>query len=105
MRARELRAMERIGGIPVTRVPNTGPSSIPNTPNAPKAGANPWGAATLDWTTSTPPDPHNFTHTPTVHRGPYDFHLIAEMKRKAESSGDGADGTPSDVKVTTTEDS
>jgi cytochrome c oxidase subunit 1 len=59
--------------------------------NAPKAGGNPWGGATLEWTTTSPPDPHNFAHTPIVHRGPYDYHLIEEFKTRAEQGGDGAD--------------
>ncbi len=57
-----------------------------------KAPANPWGAATLEWTnTTSPPDPHNFAHTPVVTRGPYDFHLADEL------FGDGAGdaGAPS----------
>ena len=30
------------------------------------AGANPWGGASLEWATSSPPPPHNFDHTPVV---------------------------------------
>lgn len=30
------------------------------------AGANPWGADTLEWATSSPPPDHNFTATPLV---------------------------------------
>ncbi|MDY3558857.1 cbb3-type cytochrome c oxidase subunit I, partial [Gemmata sp. JC673] len=30
------------------------------------AGANPWGAGTLEWAAASPPDPHNFTRLPTV---------------------------------------
>jgi cytochrome c oxidase subunit I+III len=30
------------------------------------AGANPWGAGTLEWATSSPPPPYNFLHPPTV---------------------------------------
>ncbi len=53
-----------------------------------KAPANPWGAATLEWTDTTPmPDPHNFTKMPIVTRGPYDFHLVDDL-----FSGDGGDG-------------
>jgi cytochrome c oxidase subunit 1 len=32
----------------------------------PPAGDNPWGAPTLEWATSSPPPPHNFTHIPVV---------------------------------------
>lgn len=31
------------------------------------AGDDPWGGATLEWSTSSPPPPHNFDKTPTVH--------------------------------------
>ncbi len=55
-----------------------------------KAPANPWGAATLEWTDTAPmPDPHNFTRMPIVTRGPYDFHLVDDL-----FSGDGGDGAP-----------
>jgi cytochrome c oxidase subunit 1 len=30
------------------------------------AGDNPWGAATLEWATSSPPPPYNFLYIPTV---------------------------------------
>ena len=54
-----------------------------------KASANPWGAATLEWTNTTAlPDPHNFKRTPLVTRGPYDFHLADEVF----GGGDGAGG-------------
>ena len=34
---------------------------------------NPWGATTLEWQTPTPPPHGNFTHIPTVVRGPYEY--------------------------------
>lgn len=37
------------------------------------AGPNPWGAATLEWTVSSPPPHDNFEHQPQVSKGPYDF--------------------------------
>jgi len=37
------------------------------------AGNNPWGAHTLEWETTSPPDPHNFHDTPKVEHGPYDY--------------------------------
>jgi len=39
----------------------------------PIAPANPWGALTLEWQTSSPPPLENFKHTPVVSGGPYDF--------------------------------
>lgn len=39
----------------------------------PKASANPWGAHGLEWETSSPPDTHNFHHTPVVNDEVYDF--------------------------------
>jgi len=60
--------------------------------NAPQ---NPWGAATLEWTNvAAIPDPHNFSRTPLVTRGPYDFHLADEVF----GGGDGALGDR-DVRV------
>jgi cytochrome c oxidase subunit 1 len=38
-----------------------------------KAGGNPWGAATLEWKTSSPPPTENFEKIPVVERGPYEF--------------------------------
>ena len=40
-----------------------------------KAPANPWGAATLEWQTSSPPPLHNFTQPPIVGE-PYDYRDI-----------------------------
>ncbi len=37
------------------------------------AGDNPWGAKTLEWTTSSPPPHENFHTTPTVTAGPYEY--------------------------------
>ncbi|WP_412063709.1 cytochrome c oxidase subunit I [Rubrivirga sp. IMCC45206] len=51
----------------------------------PKAPGNPWGGATLEWThTTSPPDHHNFHHTPLVTHGPYDYEVLFQ------SSGDSA---------------
>ena len=36
------------------------------------APRNPWGGASLEWETDTPPIHHNFERTPAVH-DPYDF--------------------------------
>jgi cytochrome c oxidase, subunit I len=45
-------------------------STFRKKPDAPR---NPWGAATLEWQTDTPPITHNFHHTPTIDHGPYDY--------------------------------
>ncbi|QXD15959.1 cytochrome c oxidase subunit I [Rhodocaloribacter litoris] len=66
-----------------------------------KAPANPWGAATLEWTNATsPPDPHNFVRTPIVTRGPYDYHLARELFGNGAGDGDGAAPVP-EVRDTT----
>ncbi|CAM2064313.1 Cbb3-type cytochrome c oxidase subunit I [Sulfidibacter corallicola] len=38
-----------------------------------RAEENPWQATTLDWQTPTPPPHGNFTQTPVVHHGPYEY--------------------------------
>ncbi|MDD8017976.1 MAG: cbb3-type cytochrome c oxidase subunit I [Bacteroidota bacterium] len=38
-----------------------------------KAPANPWGGATLEWTTQSPPILENFHTIPTIEKGPYDY--------------------------------
>ncbi len=40
-----------------------------------KAPRNPWGATGLEWQTPSPPSRENFHMTPTVVRGPYEYHL------------------------------
>ncbi len=58
------------------------------------ATANPWGAATLEWTHATsPPDHHNFTRQPIVTHGPYDYHTSRQMVG-IEGQGDGTVGEP-----------
>ena len=37
------------------------------------AGPNPWLATGLEWTTQSPPLPENFTHTPVVTEGAYEY--------------------------------
>ena len=38
-----------------------------------KAGANPWKATGLEWTTQSPPLPENFAGTPVVNEEAYDY--------------------------------
>ncbi|MEE9269879.1 MAG: cytochrome c oxidase subunit I [Candidatus Krumholzibacteria bacterium] len=38
-----------------------------------KAGRDPWGGTTLEWTVPSPPPLENFEEPPIVTRGPYDF--------------------------------
>ncbi|HWO56866.1 MAG TPA: cytochrome c oxidase subunit I [bacterium] len=40
------------------------------------AGNNPWGALSLEWTTTSPPPPHNFDSQPVVTHGPHDYDKI-----------------------------
>jgi cytochrome c oxidase subunit 1 len=37
------------------------------------AGANPWGALTLEWQTASPPPHENFLNEPVVTEGPYEY--------------------------------
>ncbi len=43
-----------------------------------KAPANPWGSRGLEWQATSPPDFHNFDHTPVIIHGPYDYHKPME---------------------------
>jgi cytochrome c oxidase subunit 1 len=38
-----------------------------------RAGPNPWGAKTLEWTTASPPPHDNYLETPIVTAGPYEY--------------------------------
>jgi cytochrome c oxidase subunit 1 len=40
----------------------------------PKAGPNPWGGVTLEWTTASPPPVENFAVIPTITEEAYTFH-------------------------------
>jgi cytochrome c oxidase subunit 1 len=42
------------------------------------AGANPWGASGLEWTTTSPPPTENFVRTPIVTEEPYTYPIRAE---------------------------
>jgi cytochrome c oxidase subunit 1 len=52
--------------------------------NGPKAGPNPWGGKTLEWTVPSPPPVENFHDIPVITTGPYDYseyeHRSAEAK-------------------------
>ena len=37
---------------------------------------NPWGALSLEWETTSPPDPHNFHGVPEIKHGPYDYDTV-----------------------------
>ena len=39
----------------------------------PPVADNPWGGATLEWLTTSPPPTENFAADPVVRHGPYDF--------------------------------
>ncbi len=43
-----------------------------------RSGANPWGSRGLEWQATSPPDFHNFDHTPVIINGPYDYHKPME---------------------------
>lgn len=46
-----------------------------------RATVNPWGGATLEWRTSSPPPPENFETAPKVESGPYDFRSLRDEGR------------------------
>ena len=48
-----------------------------------KASPNPWGGASLEWATASPPIEHNFHHTPHVNGGPYEFPEIDDSQLPA----------------------
>ena len=41
---------------------------------------NPWQATTVDWATPTPPPHGNFTTSPQVYRGPYEYSVPGREK-------------------------
>lgn len=55
-----------------------------------RAGADPWGGTTLEWLTTSPPDPHNFKRIPLVTRNPYDYDAVYNDLFGGDGMGDGA---------------
>lgn len=47
------------------------------------AGDNPWKAAGLEWETSSPPPPENFTYQPIIDHDAYEFEHVKEIKEAA----------------------
>jgi cytochrome c oxidase subunit 1 len=52
-----------------------------------KAPSNPWGGATLEWTTQSPPITENFVETPIVTHGPYDFNQVRGLGPEPVEAG------------------
>ena len=51
-----------------------------------KAGDNPWGAAGLEWKTSSPPPKSNFRTAPDIPERPYDYHPSGQAPMADERS-------------------
>jgi cytochrome c oxidase subunit I len=49
-----------------------------------KAGANPWGAAGLEWATSSPPPKENFHETPVVTWDAYDYPAFLKAMKETQ---------------------
>ncbi len=49
------------------------------------AGDNPWGGLTLEWQTTSPPDPHNFPEVPAWTHGPYDYDKVIARSEYQDS--------------------
>jgi cytochrome c oxidase subunit 1 len=49
--------------------------------NGAPAPANPWGAATLEWRTASPPHPHNFEQLPPLTE-PYDYSVLQQISEE-----------------------
>jgi cytochrome c oxidase subunit 1 len=54
----------------------------------PKASGNPWNALTMEWTTDSPPIPHNWVGEPVLRTGPYDYG-IEPGEAESDRGGDG----------------
>ncbi|MEX0845693.1 MAG: cytochrome c oxidase subunit I [Balneolaceae bacterium] len=62
-----------------------------------KAGSNPWGSRGLEWQATSPPDFHNFDHTPVVINGPYDYHRPMEEFQLGLADSHNGHGTHHEV--------
>lgn len=51
------------------------------------AGNNPWGSLTHEWTTTSPPHPHNFETDQVFVHGPYDYDKIDVERTVAPGGG------------------
>lgn len=66
-----------------------------------KAGSNPWGSRGLEWQATSPPDFHNFDHTPVIINGPYDYHKpMEEFQLGLADSHNGHDPSHEAAEVT-----
>lgn len=57
------------------------------------AGANPWAALSMEWTTSSPPPEHNFLTDPVLRHGPYDYDKVevtSTLDEPAQANQGGA---------------
>ena len=52
-----------------------------------KASDNPWGATTLEWSTSSPPSEHNFDEIPTITDEPYPYGRPGRVTRGPAIAG------------------
>lgn len=69
-----------------------------------KATANPWGSRGLEWQATSPPDQHNFDHTPVVINAPYDYHKpMEEFQLGLAVSHNGHDAEHVSASVSETE--
>ncbi|SMO44065.1 cytochrome c oxidase subunit I [Gracilimonas mengyeensis] len=64
-----------------------------------KAPSNPWGSRGLEWQATSPPDLHNFDHTPVVIHGPYDYHKPMEEFQLGLANSHNGHGHAEDIDV------
>lgn len=67
-----------------------------------RARANPWGSRALEWQAASPPELHNYHHTPVIIHGPYDYHKpMAEFQLGIDSVHHNGHGAHHDGETTT----